>query len=87
MYRNLKTNLPKEVMAFPDFPFQASDESFIHHSEVLEYLQQYCQHHQLEQYVRFNTLVARVDPVESAEARKWEVTSQCLKTKVGESSL
>jgi len=22
MYRDLKTNLPKEVMAFPDFPFR-----------------------------------------------------------------
>ena len=82
MYRNLKTNLPKEVMAFPDFPFQVRDESFIHHSLVLEYLQQYCRHHQLEQYVRFNTLVAKVDPIKSPKATRWEVTSQCLETKV-----
>ena len=36
MYKNLKTNLPKEVMAFPDFPFPDYEESFIHHSKVLD---------------------------------------------------
>ena len=25
MYKNLRTNLPKEVMAFPDFPFDDSE--------------------------------------------------------------
>jgi cation diffusion facilitator CzcD-associated flavoprotein CzcO len=39
MYQNLKTNLPKEVMAFPDFPFKSTDQSFLHHSEVRQYLQ------------------------------------------------
>ena len=34
MYKNLRTNLPKEVMAFPDFPFPQNEEnrSFITHS-------------------------------------------------------
>ena len=36
MYQSLKTNLPKEVMAFPDFPFPAeTSHSFLHHTEVL----------------------------------------------------
>lgn len=39
MYKNLKTNLPKEVMAFPDFPFKASIQSFLPHNEVRGYLQ------------------------------------------------
>jgi cation diffusion facilitator CzcD-associated flavoprotein CzcO len=39
MYRGLKTNLPKEVMAFPDFPFKQSDESFLHHTQIRKYLQ------------------------------------------------
>jgi cation diffusion facilitator CzcD-associated flavoprotein CzcO len=39
MYKNLKTNLPKEVMAFPDFPFKTSEQSFLPHSEVRGYLQ------------------------------------------------
>ncbi|KAG9461624.1 hypothetical protein GDO78_016229 [Eleutherodactylus coqui] len=41
MYRDLKTNLPKEVMEFPDFSFEPSMTSFIHHSEVLKYLEEY----------------------------------------------
>ncbi|KAG6921731.1 hypothetical protein G0U57_005540, partial [Chelydra serpentina] len=30
----IRTNLPKEVMAFPDFPFDPSLPSFLHHSDV-----------------------------------------------------
>ena len=34
MYKSLKTNLPKEVMAFPDFPFSSDEtESFLHHTQ------------------------------------------------------
>ena len=43
MYKNLKTNLPKEVMAFPDFPFLPKEKSFIEHREVLEYLQRHAE--------------------------------------------
>ena len=76
MYKNLKTNLPKEVMAFPDFPFSKQEKSFLHHSEVQEYLQQYCQHFSLEQFIMFNTMVSRVERSQD----KWKVTSKCLQT-------
>ncbi|KAM7373882.1 hypothetical protein PAMP_006572 [Pampus punctatissimus] len=33
MYRNLRTNLPKEVMMFPDFPFNPQLSSFLPHQE------------------------------------------------------
>ena len=46
MYKSLKTNLPKEVMAFPDFQFQNNDKSFLHHSQVRAYLQ-VTGHHQV----------------------------------------
>ena len=43
MYERMKTNLPKEVMAFPDFPFPADEpESFLHHSKIRKYLDDYC---------------------------------------------
>ena len=35
-------------MAFPDFPFPESDRSFVHHSEVRTYLEQYAAHFNLE---------------------------------------
>lgn len=34
MYRDLHTNLPKDIMAFPGFPFHATERSFVHHSDV-----------------------------------------------------
>jgi cation diffusion facilitator CzcD-associated flavoprotein CzcO len=57
MYKNMRTNLAKEVMAFPDFPFPACPESFVHHTKVLDYLEAYAQRFQLQKYIRFNTKV------------------------------
>jgi Flavin-binding monooxygenase-like len=52
MYRNLRTNLPKEIMAFREFPWPSTTEqSFVSHFEVAKYLHTYCDHFQLQQYV------------------------------------
>lgn len=88
MYKNLRTNLPKEVMAFPDFPFPENKEtSFIHHSEVLEYLETYKKHFGVDKLIKFNTMVSKVNPVVSEENTKWEVTTKCLKTKEVETNI
>lgn len=63
MYQNLKTNLPKEVMAFPDFPFPEGDESFLHHSEVQKYLEDYAQHFDLYPHIKFSHHVEEVKPI------------------------
>ena len=35
MYRDMKTNLPKDVMMYPDVPYRESlKELFVHHTEV-----------------------------------------------------
>ncbi|KAI3374040.1 hypothetical protein L3Q82_022606, partial [Scortum barcoo] len=80
MYRDLQTNLPKEVMMFPDFPFDPRLSSFLPHQEVQGYLESYCQSHHIRPHVRFNTTVEKVKPVvvttEGEAARTtWEVTS------------
>ncbi|XP_033465778.2 uncharacterized protein LOC117246138 [Epinephelus lanceolatus] len=80
MYRDLRTNLPKEVMMFPDFPFDPQLNSFLSHQEVRTYLERYCQSHNIRPHIRFNTVVESVKPVvettEGEEARTtWEVTS------------
>jgi len=87
MYKNLKTNLPKEVMAFPDFPFPAStDTSFVHHTDVLKYLEEYKNHFDLQKNINFNTIVSNVKPVINEENTRWEVTTKCLKTKTVQST-
>lgn len=81
MYKNLKTNLPKEVMAFPDFPFPAKEESFVHHTDVLKYLEDYTSHYQLHQYIKLNHNVEEVKPIERDDGTTgWSVTVQDLET-------
>lgn len=78
MYRDLRTNLPKEVMMFPDFPFDPELDSFIRHQEVLRYLENYCETFKIAPHIRFNTMVERVRPVvmEIGDSKtEWEVTS------------
>ena len=55
-----RTNLPKEVMGFPDFPFQPSSyngKSFIFHEEVLDYLRRYAAEFDLERLISVRELL------------------------------
>ena len=54
MYKNLYTNLPKECMAFPDYPFPTSSNSYLHHTEVRKYLEGYTEHFDLKKHIQFN---------------------------------
>jgi len=82
MYKNLKTNLPKEVMAFPDFPFEEGSESFLHHTDVRKYLESYAERFNILEHVKFHTQVSNVDPVigMGGKSHQWEVTTKCLTT-------
>ncbi|CRK97656.1 CLUMA_CG011041, isoform A [Clunio marinus] len=71
MYKNLRTNLPKELMAFPDFPFPPQEKSFLPASEVNEYLNLYADNFNLRQFVKFEHHVVRVRPTQNES--KWEV--------------
>lgn len=63
MYDNLRTNLPKEAMAFPDFPFKSKGKSsFPSHKEVLEYLKSFMSFHAICKYIQFNTHVDKIYP-------------------------
>lgn len=72
MYKNLRTNLPKEVMAFPGFPFKTSLPSFIRHEDVLNYLQEYSSHYDLQKFIKFGTYVQQVRP--DCNGKKWHVS-------------
>ncbi|CAI5440138.1 unnamed protein product [Caenorhabditis angaria] len=70
MYYEMKTNLPKEVMAYRDFPFDSSLPSFLDHRDVLEYLQKYSDGLSID----FNTTVESVTRIEEEE--KWKIIVQ-----------
>lgn len=39
-------------MGFPGFPFSDNEKSFIHHTQVLRYLEEYTKHYNLERFIR-----------------------------------
>ena len=47
---------------FPDFHFDPHLPSFIHHTEMANYLQQYADHFNLIPCIQFNTVVLSVKP-------------------------
>ncbi|KAK3868389.1 hypothetical protein Pcinc_026215 [Petrolisthes cinctipes] len=88
MYQSLKTNLPKEVMGFPDFPFSSDkEESFIHHSDVLKYLKSYTDNFNLNQCIKFRHHVELVSPVVTDDGTTWQVTVQDLDTKTSSTTV
>jgi len=56
MYKHLRTNLPKEVMAFPDFPFDEKLPSYLPHTDMLDYLEKYAVHFNLLRFVKVDLL-------------------------------
>ena len=46
------TNLPVEIMAFPDFPFSKDMPSFVKHTVVHKYLEDYADHFQLRDHIK-----------------------------------
>ena len=57
-----RANLPKDILAFPDFPFDPHHPSFLSFSDMLKYLQQYADYFQLTSLIQFNTTVVHVKP-------------------------
>lgn len=67
MYDSLRTNLPRNLMAFDNYPFDSrggGDDTwprFPGHAEVLEYLQQFAQERNLLEHIRFSTWVEHIE--------------------------
>ena len=64
LYKNLTTNLPHQLMQFPDFPFPnaPSIDTYPHHSVVLDYLRAYHDHFDLAPYIRYHHKVIKLIP-------------------------
>jgi hypothetical protein len=64
MYKGLRTNLPKEIMAYREFPFSlvqyTQQPSFVTHREVQRYLSDYAKHFQLERFVQTGACVKQL---------------------------
>ncbi|OMP02234.1 Flavin monooxygenase FMO [Corchorus capsularis] len=79
LYSSLRTNLPREVMGYRDFPFvtrpgrNRDPRRFPGHREVLLYLKDFAREFGIEELVRFETEVVKVGILENG---KWEVRSK-----------
>ncbi|XP_031844708.2 senecionine N-oxygenase [Nomia melanderi] len=71
MYKNLRTNLPKEVMGYPDYPVPDAPESYLTRTQMLNFLNSYCDHFKLRQYIRILHNVELLEP--SDGDRKWSI--------------
>ncbi|GMN40782.1 hypothetical protein TIFTF001_010003 [Ficus carica] len=84
LYESLRTNLPREIMGFRDFPFVAREDDqyrdprrFPSHREVLMYLKEFAKEFGIEKLVRFETEVVYVGMVKSnGNFNKWKVRSK-----------
>lgn len=82
MYDSLRTNLPKEIMAFSiEDPFvepavsDSEKRSFVTHSEVQHYLETFVHTYQLKQYIRFSHSVKHVHKQTNSEHWTLDVSS------------
>lgn len=72
--RSTVINTSKEMMCYSDYPIPKEYPNFMHNSLVYEYFKDYATHFQLEQYIRFNTEVKAVSPVEDfSTTGRWTV--------------
>ena len=70
MYKGLRTNLPREIMGFLEFPFDThypgksvDPRRYCTHEEVLAYLDAFANYFNLKKWIRFNTKVIKVAPI------------------------
>ncbi|KAJ2939792.1 hypothetical protein O0L34_g17983 [Tuta absoluta] len=82
MYKSLRTNLPKEVMGFPDFPVPESDRSYLPAKEMLAFLQLYSDKHGVTENIKFKHHVQMVIPKQTPTGEKWDVSFKDLTTNV-----
>lgn len=84
MYQGLKTNLPYQVMEFPDFSYPEDTSSFPSQSDVLNYLHSYANRFDLKKLIKFSHLVMQVAPVEHD---KWEIVVKNLPNNTFETNI
>ncbi|XP_050294535.1 uncharacterized protein LOC126734823 [Anthonomus grandis grandis] len=77
MYQGLRTNLPKEVMEYPDFPYEEMDRSYIEHNNVLDYMHKFAAKYNLIPHIKFLRQIIEIIPLPND---KWSLKERNLKT-------
>ena len=69
MYSGLRTNLPRELMAFREFPWGGDGKtmSFVTHKEVKDYLKRYSKAMNVEDLIQYQTTVTKLEVGQKTE--------------------
>jgi cation diffusion facilitator CzcD-associated flavoprotein CzcO len=78
LYDYLETNIPKQLMAYSDQPFDNDLPLFPSHDAVLAYLELYAD--EISHLVHFHTQVVKVTLAGTCPSDLWEVTTRKLST-------
>lgn len=65
-----RTNLPYQLMEFPEHPYPKDTISFPPQAQVFKYLNSYADRFDLKKYIKLSQLVIRILPIEND---KWEI--------------
>ena len=71
MYRGLRTNLPRELMAYREFPWGGDGKttSFVTHEEVKDYLSRYAKAMGLCELIQYESTVTKLEILQSEEKK------------------
>eukprot|EP01084_Bolivina_argentea_P260321 439581_1 len=93
LYKNLTTNLPHELMQFPDlsFPNKHNINKYPHHSIVLNYVQYYSDYFKLHPFIKYNHKIIKLIPpkmhLNHNELPQWSVHIQNTDTEMIEKQI
>ncbi|KAK4285401.1 hypothetical protein QN277_002101 [Acacia crassicarpa] len=77
LYLSMRTNLPRQLMGYLDYPFvkrKSSDQrTFPGHEEVLRFLDGFADEFEIHELTRFESEVVRVELVGEREEKGWLV--------------
>ncbi|WP_375492026.1 flavin-containing monooxygenase [uncultured Jatrophihabitans sp.] len=73
-YRSLHINTSREIMEYKSFPMRHDYPTYPNHRQIAQYLDRFVDNFGLRERIRFRTEVVRVEPVDSAGKRSWDVT-------------
>ncbi|RDD46453.1 Dimethylaniline monooxygenase [N-oxide-forming] 2 [Trichoplax sp. H2] len=75
VYRSVITNTSKDMTGFSDYPMPDDYPPYIHNSQVVQYLQMYCDHFKLNEHIQFNTSVRKIEKAANyQQSGRWDIT-------------
>mgnify|MGYP002803372342 FL=1 len=88
LFVHFRTNLAKEIMAYPDFPFAKHLPSFISTEEVGNYLQDYADHFDLMKSIKVDHEVLSVKPMHEEDGKQtWKIVVKNLRNETIHTSI